>query len=179
MEDGSLIYVEFRKSGNCFVEVLFWGWNFFETEIVEASFKIEFIGGVIFGNVGFDGAFQEVADWFVGLFGGRLNRGTLSFGCAGGGLVIHCGFNICDGNNTVSKDIELFFEGRVDDVTEFLSGFGDDSFEEREETTSDIKFGGAKSSFGGFFIRNCKDGDWSSTFGLLDIVFLADVFIEV
>ena len=58
MEDSFLIYVEFRKGGNCFVKVFFWGRGFFETEIVEGGFKIEFIGGVIFGNVGFHCSFQ-------------------------------------------------------------------------------------------------------------------------
>ena len=103
----------------------------------------------------------------------------LSFGYAGSGLLIHFGFNIGDGDDAVSKDIELFFESRIDDVTEFLSGFGDNSFEEGEEATGDFEFGGAEGSFGGFFVRDCEDRDWSSTFELLDIVFLADVVIKV
>ena len=105
--------------------------------------------------------------------------GMLSFGCAGGGLLIHFGFNIGDGNDTVSKDVELFFESRIDDVTEFLSGFGDNSFEEGEEATGDLEFCGAEGSFGGFFVRDCEDRDWSSTFELLDVVFLANVVIKV
>ena len=48
---------------------------------------------------------------------------------------MHFGFNWSDGDDMISKDIELFLEGRVDDVTEFLSGFGDDSFEKSKEVT--------------------------------------------
>ena len=129
--------------------------------------------------MGLNCSFQKVTDWFVGLFCGRLDKGTLSFDCAGGGLLTHFGFNICDGNNTISKDIELFLESRIDDVTEFLGGFGDDSFEEGKEATSDLEFCGTEGSFGGFFVRDCEDRDWSSTFGLLNIVFLANVVVKV
>ena len=103
----------------------------------------------------------------------------LSFGYAGRGLLIHFGFNICDGNNTVPKDIELFLESRIDDVTEFLGGFGDDSFKKREEATCDLEFCGAEGSFSGFFVGDCEDRDWSSTFGLLDVVLLANIVIKV
>ena len=74
MKDISLIYVEFRKGGNCFMEIFFRGWDFFETEIVESGFKVEFVSCIIFGNVGFDCSFQEVADWLIGLFCGWLDR---------------------------------------------------------------------------------------------------------
>ena len=103
----------------------------------------------------------------------------MSFKCAGRGLLIHFGFNVCDGNDTISKDIELFFEDGIDDVTEFLSGFDDDSFEEGEEATGDFEFGGAEGSFSGLFVRDSEDRDWPSTFGLLDVVFLANVIIKV
>ena len=179
MENLFLICVEFRKGGDCLVYYFFRGRGFFETEVVEGDFKIEFVSCIIFGDMGLDCSFQKVADWFVGLFCGRLNRGTLSFGCAGGGLLTHFGFNIRDGNNTISKDIELFLESGIDDVTEFLGSFGNNSFKEGEEATGDLKFCGAEGSFGGFFVRDCEDRDWSATFGLLDIVFFADVVIEV
>ena len=78
----------------------------------------------------------------------------------------------------ISEDIKLFFKSRIDNVTEFLSGFGDDSFEEREETTGDIKFGGAEGSFGGFFIGSCKERNYVLVFGfcfeLLVVVLLAN-----
>ena len=113
MEDSFLIYVEFRKVGNCFVEIFFRGWNFFETEIVEGGFEIEFVGGIVFGNVGFDCSFQEMADWLVGLLCWWLDRGARSLGCTDGGLLMHFGFNWGNSDNTVSKDIELLLEGGV------------------------------------------------------------------
>ena len=58
MEDTFLIYVEFRKGGYCFMEGFFGRGNFFETEIVEGCFKVEFVGGIICGNVGFYCSFQ-------------------------------------------------------------------------------------------------------------------------
>ena len=78
----------------------------------------------------------------------------------------------------ISEDVELFLEGRIDDVTEFLSSFGDDSFEEREEMTGFVKFYRAKGGSGGFFIGDCEDGDWPFTFELVIVVLFADL-IEV
>ena len=54
MEDIFLICVEFRKSGNYFMKGFFGGRIFFETEVVESSVEIEFVGCIIFGKVGFD-----------------------------------------------------------------------------------------------------------------------------
>ena len=64
-------------------------------------------------------------------------------------------------------------------MTEFLSGFGDNSLEEGEEATGNIKFTGAKGGSSGFFIRDCKDGHYGLGFGLLIIMFLADVVIKI
>ena len=57
MKDVFLICVEFRKGGDCFMEGFFGGRVFFETEVVESGFEIEFVCCIIFGEVGFDCAF--------------------------------------------------------------------------------------------------------------------------
>ena len=88
---------------------------------------------------------------------------------------MHFGFNWGNSDNMISKDIELFLEGRVDDVTKFLGGFGDDSFKESEEMTGFVKFYRAKGGSGGFFIRDCEDGDWPFTFELVIVVLFADL----
>ena len=92
---------------------------------------------------------------------------------------MHFGFNWGDSDNNISKDIKLFFESGVDDVTEFLGGFGDDSLEESEEVTGFVKFCRAEGSFGRFFIGDCKDGHYGLGFELLVVVFLADVVIKI
>ena len=90
-----------------------------------------------------------------------------------------CGINWDNGFNGISKDIELFLKGRVDDVTEFLGGFGDDFLEEGEEATGDIKFMRAEGYSGRFLIRDGKDGNFVLAFDLLVVVFLADIIIKV
>ena len=93
--------------------------------------------------------------------------------------MVRCGINRDNRFDGVSKDIELFLEGRVDDAAEFLSSFGDDFFEEGEEATGDIKFMGAEGYSGRFFVRDGKDGNFVLAFDLLIIVLLADIIIEV
>ena len=88
---------------------------------------------------------------------------------------MHFGFNRGNSDNMISKDIKLLLEGRVDDVTEFLSGFGDDSFEESKEVTGFVKFCRAEGGFGRFFIRGCEEGDWPFTFELMVVVLLANL----
>ena len=91
---------------------------------------------------------------------------------------MHFGFNWGNSDNTVSKYIELLLEGRVDDVTKFLSGFGDDSFEEGKEMTSFVKFYRAEGGSGGFFVGGGENGDWPFTFELVVVMLFADL-IEV
>ena len=54
MKDIFLICVEFREGSDCFMKGFFRGRVFFETEVVESGVEIEFVGGIIFGKVGFD-----------------------------------------------------------------------------------------------------------------------------
>ena len=88
---------------------------------------------------------------------------------------MHFGFNGGDSNKNISEDIELLLEGGIDDVTEFLGGFGDNSFEKSEEATGFVKFCRAEGGFGRFFVGGCEDGDGPFTFELVVVVLFTNL----